>query len=83
MNWQEWTIDNLPEPKRKVLLWYKGGSHGAIDFFFNEEAKENYIKGMKWQLDNIHEFPRTDPITHWMYFPDPPLEKELESRDES
>lgn len=84
MYWQRWTKDNLPEPKRHVLLWYKSGFCGSREFFYTEEDKQRYIKGMEWYEKNpegydcgplanmIQEMSRSDPITHWMYFPEAP-----------
>jgi hypothetical protein len=90
MKWEKWTLDNLPPPRVKVLIWYKSGYHGAIEFFSGETSKEMYIRSMKFYEENpdsryegkikalkiIEKEALADPITHWMYFPDGPKREE-------
>ena len=72
MKWKKWHIDDLPDPGEKVLIWYKSGFHGCIEFFATKEAKESYIKGMKYILEGENYL--QDPIILWMSFPKPPDE---------
>jgi hypothetical protein len=82
MNWIKWTKEMLPPVGKKVLLVYKSGYHGCIEFFVSESAKDMYIAGMEFHEENpnadlgpignmIKELDK-DPIMYWMHFPDLP-----------
>lgn len=76
MNWQKWTIDNLPEANRTVLIWYKSGQQGSLKFFVDDAQRDLYISGMKEPYTiQWHKSPYADPITHWMPLPDAPREE--------
>ncbi len=87
MKWEKFTKDNLPPAKTIILLWYKSGYHGAIEFFYSEEARDSHRKGMEWHerhpegyeskielLMVAQEIAKNDPITHWALFPEGPQE---------
>lgn len=86
MKWIKWTIDNLPLAKQRVLIAYKSGFVGSIDFFYNEDAKNDYIIGMKWMQENpnvdmggeiqnyLKDLSDSDPIIAWMPCPIAPKE---------
>ncbi len=84
MKWIKWTLDNLPMPKQRVLIAYKSGLVGAIDFFHNQQAKDDYITGTIWMQENpnadlggemqnyLKDLSESDPIIAWMPCPKSP-----------
>lgn len=83
MEWVKWSIDALPEPKQRVLIAYRSGLVGAIEFFYNKSAKETYIKDWIWNKENpnaefgsigsaLKKLSDDDPIIAWMPCPEAP-----------
>jgi hypothetical protein len=70
--WQKWTKDNLPDVEQKVLLVYKSGFCGSIEFFGSDLSKQMYIEGMTEIEKYPDYFNDNDQITNWMPFPDLP-----------
>lgn len=84
MEWIKWNIDTLPPVGERVLIDYRSGFGGAIEFFNSQEHKDNYIKGMRGSKENpnaemgiigswIKELDESDPIIAWMLCPKPPV----------
>ena len=79
MRWIKWSKETLPPVGVKILLVYKSGYHGCIEFFRTEFDKEMHIKGMEFNernpdadlgiIGNMLKDLDNDPILWWMPFP--------------
>lgn len=83
MEWIKWHKDTLPPVGERVLIAYKSGLVGAIEFFYSKQAKALYISGMEWEKENpdsdlgkignaIRDISTSDPIIGWMMCPKAP-----------